>query len=258
MTQDAPSKLNRKTFLSRRDVYSTMIGRERSMNLMLRPKYRVVEQHGPKGTVYAVEKKTFFTWRPEMTMWNEGVVEDTQAAAVAFITACLEDFDRARSMRPDDVHALLRKRFKQRHESVDHDSPTFFADEYAVNSALSYKKWDYKEMLGVERRLALRFPPRFRIKTLAEPKPGHRIGEFAVQQLHRAGYWKTVPTVHGGSFIESTKADAEGIIAAFLEEFEGARAMTEPEVKELMWRWSHHEDEPRPFNRPAIPLPHEV
>ncbi|MCV9964618.1 hypothetical protein OIU34_22260 [Pararhizobium sp. BT-229] len=250
--------LNRRTFLSRRDVYSTMIGRERQLNLMFRPKYRVVERPGPERTVYAVEKKTFFAWRPEMTMWNEGIVETTKAAALAFITACLEDFDNARSMSVGEVHGFLRKRFKQRHDTVDRDSPTFLADEYAIRSALSHKKWNYKEMLGPERFLALRFPPRFRVKTLVEPAPGKRLGEFAVQKLYPGGIWMTVPTIHGGLFIESTRLDAEGIIATFLEEFEGARAMTETEVKELMWRWQHHEDEPRPAGMPAILLPHEV
>lgn len=257
MTNTTPD-LNRRTFLSRRDVYSTMIGRERQLNLMFRPKFRIVERASPEGTVCAIEKKTLFAWRSEMTMWNEGVVEKSKVAALAFISACLEDFDNARSMSVEEVHALLRKRFKQRHESVDRDSPTFFADEYAIRSALSNKKWDYKEMLGAERFLALRFPPRFRVKTLIEPAPGKRLGEFAVQMLYPCGIWMTVPTTHDGLFIESTRADAEGIIATFLEEFEEARAMTEPEVKELMWRWRHNEGEPRPAGMPAIPLPHEV
>jgi hypothetical protein len=250
--------LNRRTFLSRRDVYSTMIGRERQVSLLLKPKFRIVERQYSGETVYAIEKKTLFVWQPEMTMWNEGLVEKSKVAALAYIAACLDDFDKARSMSSNDVHLLLRNRLKQRHKSVDIDSPTFFADEFAVNSALSYKKRDYKELTGVERLLALRFPPRFRIKTLDSPDPGKRLGKFAVQQLHRGGYWKTVPTIHGGTFVESTKVDAEGVIAAFLEEFEDARAMTEPEVKELMWRWRHHEDEPRPAGMPAILLPHEA
>nr|WP_250808475.1 hypothetical protein [Neorhizobium tomejilense] len=237
-------------FLSRQIRYDLLLGAERQLRLRAAPEFRIVRN--PSSDTWGIEfRDTLPVWRTVRKMWNDPVELDSEAAAEAFTTACLEEYARAAAMTEAEALGYVRTRVGLLFNGSLRDEPSC-----GLSDAYHGDVPDYVGLSGEKNRARFLVTPRYRIEEHSEaPGSGLRRYEFLTRGLFPM--WRKMRFRNFVPVFTFSRSDAEAFVASALENFLEAKAYTAAEAREMQIRWRY------PSGRPAgtakrIQLPHEA